>query len=92
MVGLGAIVRDGEEHFSPEGSRRTLMMQSLKQVGLSKKFKNSKVNQSVDVTGNPFFERDANSSINFGRMMGGNDAERGNFLPSISKRRLNDSI
>ena len=77
MVSMGATIRDGEEHYSPEGSRRTLMIQSKKSssFGLSQKFKHSKVNQSVDVTGNQYFSKDIDSSINFGQMMGSRNDE-----------------
>ena len=44
MVGMGAIVRDGDQHFSPDGSRRTLMMQSKNSSQFGLKLKNSKIN------------------------------------------------
>jgi hypothetical protein len=41
---MGATIRDGEKHFSPEGSRRTLMMQSKNSSQFGLKLKNTKIN------------------------------------------------
>ena len=44
IVGMGATVRDGESQYSPEGSRRTLMMQSKNSSQFGLKLKHQKVN------------------------------------------------